>query len=340
MEEEKRKVGKKAKRTSEQMRQDNLAMGAIRMKLSPQTSWKPLGMYVDKDDRIVTEMTTKGVTWKGNAVEEGAREKVNGRWRNTPSRYDQYRVVERKGFRVTMDTGCILPDDYYSTAAEGASLKGYQRAFFAFSGKFPRTYKEAEPKDSLNRSDGAQLSHLCHRHSCLRPDHVVIEPRWRNVQRNGCPKCGANPLVGGKGFTCGCNLQYEWAGTGVENGPPCVREYTIEAVEPEMAKNQEDVREVLSRTNFPFDYSFVDYAPKATIETYFNAQQERPRSPVEPNRVPKDTQLSPVVCARQSVGLASTLVQVPVFSKKPSASVIAMLAEEEVPEDVEDTPFD
>jgi len=42
---------------------------------------------------------------------------------------NDYRGMERKGFRVTSDIGCLLPDDRFGTREAGATLKGHQRTF-------------------------------------------------------------------------------------------------------------------------------------------------------------------------------------------------------------------
>lgn len=31
-----------------------------------------------------------------------------------------------------------------------------------------------------------ECSHLCHRHNCFNPAHVLVEPRWLNLARNAC----------------------------------------------------------------------------------------------------------------------------------------------------------
>lgn len=100
---------------------------------------------------------------------------------------DQWQAMERKGFFVTTD-GCILPYSYYRKSnLKGDILKGHQRAAHLFFGRKPdytvRTNQHGWPCDE-------QISHLCHRVDCIRPDHIVIEPRWKNLKRNFCGEKG------------------------------------------------------------------------------------------------------------------------------------------------------
>lgn len=99
------------------------------------------------------------------------------------SALDKYRTMERKGFRVTKDIGCLIPHEQYCTYQGGATLKGHQRTF-AFFGKWC-------PEASVLRNQygwpiSPQISHLCHRRSCCRPDHLIAEEQWRNQKRNYC----------------------------------------------------------------------------------------------------------------------------------------------------------
>jgi len=100
---------------------------------------------------------------------------------------DQWKTMERKGFLVTTD-GCILPYSYYRKSCKGDKLKGHQRAAHFFFGRKPDYTKRVNhygwPCDE-------QISHLCHRVDCIRPDHLVMEPRWKNLKRNFCGEHGA-----------------------------------------------------------------------------------------------------------------------------------------------------
>jgi len=114
---------------------------------------------------------------------------------------DQWRTLEQKGLFVTAD-GCLLPYSYYRKSnASGDRLKGHLRSAHFFFGREPdrtlRVNQHGWPCDE-------QCSHLCHRPDCVRPDHIVIEPRWANAKRNYCGEAGL----------CNCG-----------SAPKCVRTY-------------------------------------------------------------------------------------------------------------------
>lgn len=96
---------------------------------------------------------------------------------------DKYRTMERKGFKVTKDTGCLIPDSQYSTYQQGATFKGHQRAYTMFAHWCP---KAGEWRNEFGWPNTPQISHLCHRRNCCRFDHLVIEAQWRNQKRNYC----------------------------------------------------------------------------------------------------------------------------------------------------------
>jgi len=113
------------------------------------------------------------------------------------SAVDKYRAMERKGFRVTRDTGCLIPDEQYGTYQQGATLKGHQRTFAFFARWCPKQGSEAI-RNQFGWPMNLQISHLCHRRSCCRVDHSVAEEQWRNLKRNYCGECGecdcGNPI--------------------------------------------------------------------------------------------------------------------------------------------------
>jgi len=126
-----------------------------------------------------------------------------------------YRCMEEKGFLVTKDCGCMLPHDQYGSKGAGNTLKGHQRACYFFCALTPRRDtvekkgkppKGAAPRDSNGWPVSSQISHLCHRASCARIDHLQIETQAANLRRNYCGVLGL-----GK---CDCGMD-----------PPCLRMY-------------------------------------------------------------------------------------------------------------------
>lgn len=103
---------------------------------------------------------------------------------------DKYRTMERKGFRVTADIGCLIPDEQYGTYQQGATIKGHQRAF-AFFARWVPTQGSQAVRNEWGWPATLQISHLCHRRSCCRIDHLVAEEQWRNIKRNYCGISGA-----------------------------------------------------------------------------------------------------------------------------------------------------
>ena len=72
-----------------------------------------------------------------------------------------------------------------------------------------------------------QISHLCHRRSCCRVEHLVAEEQWRHVKRTYCGSSGA----------CDCG-----------NGVKCLRRYQMpdQSDQPEFCSTAAEVREALA----------------------------------------------------------------------------------------------
>lgn len=159
-----------------------------------------------------------------------------------------YRTMEEKGFFVTTD-GCIFPHDQYGRHQHGATLKGYQRSTFFFSGLMPEKAtksKKGKTTKVTRDQDGwptdSQVSHLCHRRPCIRGDHLQVEPRTVNLRRNYCG-------IMGKGG-CDCGMF-----------PPCVLKYhPSEWEDPnlEFCKSRNEVALALSGLNEKFPFKLLD----------------------------------------------------------------------------------
>jgi len=137
---------------------------------------------------------------------------------------DQYRTMERKGFRVTKDIGCLIPDEQYGVAKKGSTVKGHQRTFAFFAHWVPGSGDTI--RNEFGWPTNLQISHLCHRRSCCRVDHLVAEEQWRNLKRNYC----------GLNGNCDCG-----------NPIQCLRRYQMQdqADFPALCETQAEVEEVL-----------------------------------------------------------------------------------------------
>jgi len=98
----------------------------------------------------------------------------------------EYLTMERKGFRVSTDIGCCIPEEgYYKAGKKG---KGHQRAFSYAAGWRPVGVKKGDTmlKDSAGNPLTLEISHLCHRSECCRVDHMISEEKFQNQKRNYC----------------------------------------------------------------------------------------------------------------------------------------------------------
>lgn len=269
---QKSEVKPKGKQPSPGMRLAHAGMGAIFLVLSMV--------------QIVAGVITSKLTLKGGAKDDdiskdtvwktsggAARGKVRmKRGDDLGERKEWYEVMERKGFRVTKDTGCLIPHEQYSQKGKGATIKGYQRSFFAAFGFLPKQYKPDEaPRSDDGRDCSPQLSHLCHRRWCCRPDHISYEHKWRNFARNWCT--GPMPSVrlpnGRVVDTCGCSLQLLFAGREDLAGPPCIRAYEVSSDVPPssgivLCETFEQARDMLVSTGFAGGIGLKTYTDRDT----------------------------------------------------------------------------
>lgn len=193
----------KPKRSSGQMRQEYIASGAFLIEF--------------KEPAVPMDM------WRRQPpIAVGPPSLLSGS--ELQSAKDSYRTMERKGFRVTKDTGCMIPDAQYSTYKAGSSLKGHQRSFQFFGRWWPKA--EQTVRNEFGWPITPQISHLCHRRSCCRIDHLVAEEQWRNIKRNFCGYHGS----------CDCGSEIK-----------CLRRYQMEdqADEPEFCTTVEEVKAAL-----------------------------------------------------------------------------------------------
>lgn len=158
-----------------------------------------------------------------------------------------FRTMEDKGFFVTKD-GCIFPHDQYGRHQKGAILKGYQRSTFFFTGMMPekatltgkgKMAKVARDKDGWPTD--SQISHLCHRRSCIRGDHLQVEPRTVNHRRNYCGIMGLG--------SCDCGMV-----------PPCLQKYHPSEWEHpglEYCKSHNEVAVALTGLKGKFPYKLI-----------------------------------------------------------------------------------
>jgi hypothetical protein len=201
--------GGKPKRLSSQMRDDNLQRGAFLVEFKQPT---------ERYDVFQSEARKSEFAGVKPAMLQGVK---------LQSVVDQYRNMERKGFRVTKDIGCLIPDDQYSTYQPGSTLKGHQRSVGFFCGFIPTKDDGFGLRNEFGWPCTLQISHKCHRRSCCRIDHIIVEEQWRNLKRNYC------------GFSGDCDC-----GSDI----PCLRRYyTSDFAEvPQYCTTKAEVEEALA----------------------------------------------------------------------------------------------
>jgi len=96
----------------------------------------------------------------------------------------KYDTMERKGFLVTSDIGCLIPFEQYRAGKD----QGHQRSFEFHAGWKPDSTQVRKPVGpfGVTLSVNLEVSHLCHRHECVNPTHLVAEAKWKNAKRNYC----------------------------------------------------------------------------------------------------------------------------------------------------------
>lgn len=100
----------------------------------------------------------------------------------------EFNIIVEKGVLV-FENGCILPHPHYSKKGdEGpARVKGYKASFNLFHTTFQQGDMSETNEDGWPVSN--QISHLCHWNSCINPEHLILEERWKNWKRNYCSGC-------------------------------------------------------------------------------------------------------------------------------------------------------
>lgn len=238
---------KSTRRTSVQLRKEHAGVGAMFLRII----WDSVAWVVPGFADVPAGEKTVAFN------------KYDGR--DPKKREQQYRTCERKGYRVSKDTGCFAPHPQYATKGKGGSEKGYQLAFFAKHGFVPKQHGKGDTvtDPATGKDISWQLSHLCHCRWCCRLDHLCIEQRWRNLMRNFClGPLKKFRLPDGKVIdTCGCSLQFHACGKPDLAGPSCIAPYAISPEAPPADLNTcmttGEVDDVLRKTNFPLRYQHV-----------------------------------------------------------------------------------
>lgn len=101
-------------------------------------------------------------------------------------------------------------------------------------------------RDSEGWPTDSQISHLCHRRHCCRPDHLQYELRPCNLRRN---YCGILSKLGDGGGGCDCGMV-----------PPCVRMYSPETSVDSFTfcSTLQQVAEALGGLKDRFPYRILD----------------------------------------------------------------------------------
>lgn len=141
--------------------------------------------------RTVAEMRAEMVRSGGVFLDWSFKIKKEG-VANTPENLNAFNTVSEKGFYV-FENGCILPHPYYSKKGKDgpARFRGHKASMSLFK----KTLVSASDRNEDGWPMQMEISHLCHRPSCLNPDHLLWEPRWKNWKRLYCfgCDCGVTP---------------------------------------------------------------------------------------------------------------------------------------------------
>lgn len=125
---------------------------------------------------IRKSMLEKGaLLFKFEQPEAGSKQKEHVLW---------FEQMQELGFLVTT-TGCILPYENFTSSSKGRP-KGHKLSALFFKGLAPRY-----PANPNGWPVTAQVSHLCHRKSCINPNHLVYEEQWKNLKRTYCGSKGS-----------------------------------------------------------------------------------------------------------------------------------------------------
>lgn len=147
-----RPVSRSKRRNVPEMRSETLALG---------------GVFLDWSERLADA--------PGNAAHRQA-----------------WKTVSDKGFQVFVN-GCILPHPYYRRKGDDgpARVRGPKASMECFHGP-----AVLQPEEGGRNEDGwptqPEITHFCHWKSCVNPEHMAWEPRWKNWKRNYCRGCDCN----------------------------------------------------------------------------------------------------------------------------------------------------
>lgn len=102
-----------------------------------------------------------------------------------------FEQMQELGFLVTT-SGCIIPYENFTNSSKGRP-KGRKLSALFFKGEAP----SFDPNPN-GWPVATQVSQLCHRKSCINPNHIVYEEQWKNLKRNYCGSsgscdCGVSP---------------------------------------------------------------------------------------------------------------------------------------------------
>lgn len=109
-----------------------------------------------------------------------------------------WHTIEKKGFRILRDIGCLIPhESYYTPAPQHGTITAVKIAMQFFTNTSPDPSKIGS-HNQLGWPEHQEYSHLCHNFTCCNPSHIVIESFWCNRKRNFCGingncDCGMKP---------------------------------------------------------------------------------------------------------------------------------------------------
>jgi len=164
--------------------------------------------------------------------------------------WNEWKAMQKYGFFI-LTTGCIMPYKYFrKTFKTGHKLKGHQRAVHCF---LNRTPDQTVRVNQHGWPCGEQISHLCHNPDCVNPEHLVIEPQWKNLRRNYC----------GENGHCDCGMT-----------PRCVRTYT----NPETFANSWTLEADIKKAKVLLTNLHATYPFKILPSNFYSAEEVKSKN--------------------------------------------------------------
>lgn len=97
-----------------------------------------------------------------------------------------WRNVEKFGFRITT-SGCLFSHkNFWFRSRPKIVASDVSLLLFKNLERPVKTSNNNVKRNKYGWPCNEQVSHLCHNSNCCNPNHLVIEPQWKNLKRNYC----------------------------------------------------------------------------------------------------------------------------------------------------------